>query len=89
MALGAQIRSILALVVREGLGLAALGFAVGLLGAWWLTSLLASLLFFVSPRDFSTLAAVSAVLLGVGFLASLVSARRVMRVDFMVVLRQE
>jgi putative ABC transport system permease protein len=89
MALGARRRDVLALVIANGMGLAMAGVGIGLLGALALTRLMAGLLFQVSPTDPMTLAAVSALLAGVAFLACVIPARRATRVDPMAALRCE
>jgi putative ABC transport system permease protein len=89
MALGAQPRDILRLVVGHGLVLVAIGITIGLVAAFGVSSLLGSLLFGISARDPFTYVAV-AVLLGVMALAaSYVPAFRATRVDPMLALRQE
>jgi putative ABC transport system permease protein len=89
MALGAQRRDILGLVVRQGLRLAAVGLAAGLAGALALTRLLAGLVYGVSTTDPLTYAALSLFLLLVALLACLVPARRAAKVDPLVALRYE
>jgi len=89
MALGAQRRSVLALVLRSGLKLAGAGIGLGLIGAVALTWLLRSLLFGVSPIDPLTFAAVPLLLAGVVLVASWLPARRAARVDPMEALRNE
>ena len=89
MALGARAGNVLSLVLRQGLGLALLGIALGLMGAVWLTGAMKSLLFGVSPNDPPTFAIVSALLLAVAALATYIPARRATKVDPMVALRYE
>src|SRR5262249_1596973 len=60
MALGARAANVLSLVLRQGLGLALVGVAIGLMGAVWLTGAMKSLLFGVGPNDAPTFALVSA-----------------------------
>jgi ABC-type antimicrobial peptide transport system permease subunit len=89
VALGAQRRDIMSLILRRGTGLAAVGVALGLLGAAWLTRFLGSLLYGVMPLDAVTYGAV-ALLLGLSaILATLGPARRATRVDPMMALRSE
>ena len=89
MAMGAQPRDVLRLVLRQGLRLALVGLAVGLVGALGLTRFLATLLFEIKPTDPATFLwiAVSTVL--VALLASVIPAYRAARVDPMEVLRYE
>jgi predicted permease len=89
MALGAEMRGILAMVLRQGLGLAASGLVLGLGLAIVLRRVLASLLFGVSPTDPLTLAAVAAVLTLVAAAACYLPARRAAAVAPAVALRHE
>ena len=89
MALGEQSRSILMMVVRQGLLLAVCGIAIGLAGAFGLSRLMRSLLFETSPADPMTFAAVSLLFLIVAALASFIPARQVTLIDPIQVLRQE
>lgn len=89
LALGAQRRSLLALVLRQGMTLVAVGLAVGLAAAVGANRLLGSVLYGVSGSDPAILAAVSLVLGGAALLACLLPAQRATRVDPMVALRNE
>jgi putative ABC transport system permease protein len=89
MALGAERRDVLAMVVRHGMMLTLIGVAIGLGGALALTRLLSDMLYDVQPTDPSSFVAVSLLLTGVGLLASYIPARRATRVDPMVALRYE
>ncbi len=89
LALGAQRRDVLRLILGEGLRLAAGGLALGFLGALGLTRFLSSQLFGVSATDPPTFAGVAALLCAVVLLASYLPARRAMRVDPIVALRYE
>ena len=89
MALGAQGRDLLRLVLREGMALTCAGLAVGVLLAASLTGLLNSFLYGVKATDPLTFAGVSALLLSVAFFAMYIPARRASKVDPMVVLRYE
>jgi predicted permease len=89
MALGAKRSDVLGMVVRQGLKLALIGMALGVAGAWALTSFLASFLFGVAPRDPATFVLVSLALVAVSILACYIPARRATRVDPMVALRYE
>ena len=91
LALGAQTRDVLGLVLREGMKLALVGLAIGLLSALALTRLVAvqSLLFEVSGADPVTFAAIAVLLTGAMLFACYLPARRATKVDPMVALRCE
>jgi predicted permease len=89
MALGAQPRDILSLVLGQGLGPAVAGVGIGIVAALALTRLMASLLFGVKPTDASTFAGVAVLLLCVAAAASYIPARRAMRTDPLTALRHE
>jgi len=87
-ALGATTLDTYALVLRRGLGMAAGGLLLGLVGALAATRYLQALLFGVAPTDPTVLVGSVAVLLLVSFLACLIPARRAVRIEPMVALRQ-
>jgi macrolide transport system ATP-binding/permease protein len=89
MALGAQRLDVLKLIVRKGLVLVAWGAAIGLIGCYWLTRLISSQLYGVSPLDPATLLSVAAILAFVALLASYIPARRATKVDPLEALRYE
>jgi len=89
LALGADRGKILAMVLRQGLGLAMAGAAVGLVGSVIVSHLMAGLLYGVMPTDPLTFAGVTLVLTVVALAACYIPARRAMRVDPMIALRYE
>jgi putative ABC transport system permease protein len=89
LALGAQARDVLRLVVRHGLSLAVIGIAIGVAGALALTRLMSNLLFEVNATDPMTFVSVSILLALVALVACYVPARRATRVDPLVALRYE
>jgi putative ABC transport system permease protein len=89
LALGANSRDVLKLVVGHGLWLALVGVAIGLAGALAATRLMTSLLYAVDAADPATFVSISLLLTMVAVLASYIPALRAMRVDPMVALRHE
>jgi len=89
LALGAQRSDILGMVVRQGLGLAIAGAAVGLVCALIVSHLMARMLYGVRPSDPVTFAGVALLLIGVALLACYIPARRAIRVDPLVALRHD
>ena len=81
LALGAQKRDVLKMVLRQGLNLVAVGAGVGLVGAFIVSHLMAGLLYGVSPYDLSIFGGVTAVLTAVAIATSYVPALRAMRLD--------
>jgi putative ABC transport system permease protein len=89
MALGAQRRQMLLMILRQSFTIAAIGIAVGLIGAFTATRLLRALLFGVGTMDLLTYSAVILLLGAAAFLAGLLPARRAMKVDPVIALRYE
>jgi putative ABC transport system permease protein len=89
MALGAQPRDVLRVIVGHGMRLVLVGLCIGVAAALVVTRWMSSVLFDVKPSDPLTFAAVAVLLTAVAFLASYIPARRAMRVDPMVALRYE
>jgi len=89
MALGAQKKDVLKLVVGHGVAVTAIGLGVGLAAAVGLTRLMSTLLFEVTATDLPTFISVSVLLAGVALGACFVPARRAAKVDPMVALRYE
>ncbi len=89
LALGATPREVLAMVLREGLGLTGIGLAIGVVGALAVARAIASLLYETSASDPLTLAGVALVLALTAVVACALPARRAMRVDPIVALRVE
>ena len=87
MAFGARSSDILRLVLGQGMMPTFAGIGVGVLGAFWLTQFMASLLVGIPPNDPLTFAGIAALFIGVAMLASYVPARRATRVDPLVALR--
>lgn len=89
LALGAQRRAVLRLIVGQGMRLALLGVGLGLAASFAVTRLMAELLFGVSPTDPLTFVALAAVLALVALIACVIPARRATKVDPIIALRYE
>ena len=89
LALGAQHDRVLRLVLAQGMRPVFVGIAIGLAATFWLSRLMASLLFEVEPRDPLTYAIAAGVLIAVATLACYLPARRVLRIDPAIALRTE
>jgi putative ABC transport system permease protein len=89
IALGAQRRNVLTLVLGQGIRLALIGMGVGLLASFALSRVMRSLLYGVAPTDPLTLAGAGIVLLAVALIACWIPARRATRIDPMEALRTE
>jgi len=89
MALGAEIRDVLKLVMHQGLKLVLVGIVIGLIGAFLSVRVLASLLLGIGATDPITFVGVSVLLITVALLACFIPARRAAKVDPLVTLRYE
>ena len=89
MALGAQVRDVLGLVVADGMKPTLIGVGIGIAGALALGRVVAKLLYGVNPADPVTLAAVAILLATVAFFASIIPAYRATRVEPMTALHEE
>jgi putative ABC transport system permease protein len=89
MVLGAQTGDVLGMVMKQGAGMIVIGLIAGLVTAFALTRLMASLLFGVAPTDALTFASVTAVLAAVALAACYIPARRATEVDPIQTLRYE
>ena len=89
MAIGAQRRDVFKMILGQGMKLALIGIGIGLVGAFALTRLMASMLFGVEPTDATTFGAISVLLTVVALLACFLPGRRATRVEPTVSLRYE
>jgi len=89
IALGAQRQTVLRLILGQGARLALIGVVVGIIGALGLTQLMASLLFGVSARDWTTFSVVPWIVLAMILAGCYVPARRAAKLDPVAALRQE
>jgi predicted permease len=89
MALGAQRTELIGMFVRQGLGLAAAGVALGLAAAFMVMRIMSSLLFNVSPADPTTYLVTTVLILGIAWLACYLPSRRAAAVEPMSALRAE
>jgi ABC-type antimicrobial peptide transport system permease subunit len=89
MALGAQREDVLWMVLKQGIGMAGAGAALGLIAAWILRRFVAQLVFGISPADPTTFFAAAALLITFAIAACLIPACRAAKIDPMVALRYE
>jgi predicted permease len=89
MALGAKYGTVVRMIIMDGARIAAIGLALGLVGAWFAGTTLAFVLYGIAPRDPVTLISVVVLLGAVAMLASYLPARRAGRVEPVVALRYE
>jgi putative ABC transport system permease protein len=89
MAIGAQSRDVFRMVVGEGMILALIGIAFGLVGAFALTRLMTTMLFAVEPTDPATFITIAVLLTGVTLVACYIPGRRATKVDPLIALRYE
>jgi predicted permease len=89
LALGAQTGDILKIILKQGMGLACLGIAIGMVAALFLTRALSGFLYGVSATDGQTFLSVSILLAGVALMACLLPARRAAKTDPITALRYE
>jgi len=89
MALGAQKKDVLKLILAKGLTLVAWGTGFGLIGCYWFSRLVSTQLYAVGPNDPPTLAAVATLLIAIALLACYIPARRATKVEPLVALKYE
>ncbi|MGH9850786.1 MAG: ABC transporter permease [Blastocatellia bacterium] len=89
MALGAQRGDVLKMMIKQGMILSSVGLALGIVGAYFLTPVMASVLWGVSATDLTTFVVISLILIFVALVACYIPARRATKVDPMVALRYE
>ena len=89
VAIGAQPRDVFRMVMGQGMLLAIIGVACGLVGAVALTRLMTSMLFGVEPNDPATFVTIALLLIGVALVACYIPGRRATKVDPLVALRYE
>jgi putative ABC transport system permease protein len=89
IALGATPRNVVRMIVTQGLRLASIGLAIGLVAAFWFAKLMTALVYGVATTDPATYAGTTAVLAAVAMIACLVPARIAARVDPIIALREE
>src|SRR6266487_484557 len=89
VALGAQPKHVLGLIIRQGVKLTLFGVVIGLVVAWCTTRLLISLLFEVKATDPATFLSISLLLVSIALIACLLPARRALSVDPIIALRAE
>jgi putative ABC transport system permease protein len=89
MALGAERRHVLSLVLKHGMLLAAIGIVLGLIGSYGLTKLMTTLLFEVKPTDAVTYVSVAGGLIAIALVACYIPARRATKIDPLVALKYE
>jgi putative ABC transport system permease protein len=89
MAIGARPVDVFKMIMGNGMKLALIGVAIGLVGAYWLTRFMATMLFGVEPRDAMTFASIPVLLITVALLACYLPGRRATKVEPTISLRYE